>query len=149
MLVRQNKGVGRDYHILKKYQAGIVLAGWEVKSIKAGNVDIQSSYVMMRDGELWIRNMIVAIWSGAVKVNEDSRSQDRKLLVTRKELDEIASFTRQQQRTTMLPLSIAIAHGMIKVNLAIVKSKRKYEKKSARKNADMQRKMKLESRTLY
>ena len=147
MKIKVNKKAAFDYLTLARYEAGVVLLGWEVKSIKATNVKIDGSYIFLRDGELWIRGMTIGAWPGA-RIDPDDKTRDRKLLLNRREITRIHSQMSRNSRTTLVPLNIHLARNKIKLDIAVVVGKKKHQKREAKKQRDLERDLKRELKNL-
>ncbi len=122
-----NRRARFDYEILETFEAGIVLEGSEVKSIKAGRVSIQDAYADIEDGEVYLYDMHVTPYSHASKFTPDPL-RPRKLLLHKYEIKRLYGKIKERG-LTLIPLRIYEKHGLIKVELALVKGKKKYEKR--------------------
>ena len=139
-IITQNKKAFYDYNILDKLEAGIVLTGDEVKSVKAGNVSLSGSYATVtKAGELWLLNCNIASYEKAYIKSEEQRTRSRKLLVHKRELNRlIGDITRKG--VTVIPLKIYLTQkGLIKVELGIAKHKKAIGKKEVLKEKDIKR----------
>ncbi|OIN94781.1 SsrA-binding protein [bacterium CG1_02_42_9] len=125
-VVVQNKRAYYDYQIFEALEAGIVLAGSEVKSIKMGRVSINESFARFRGGELFLFNAHIAPYPAGVKAGYDPRAL-RKLLLKRQEIDRLVG--RMKEGLTLLPLKVYIKYGIIKVEIAVARPKKKYDKR--------------------
>lgn len=126
-IITRNKKANHDYFILDKYNCGIVLTGTEIKSIRGGKVSIQDAYCVVKDGELFIINMHIAKYEqGNIFNHKETRT--RKLLANRSEIRKIHSKI-SQQGLTLIPLSIYIEKGLAKIEVAIAKGKKQYDKR--------------------
>jgi SsrA-binding protein len=135
--VTVNRKAFHDYHILERLEAGIVLTGTEIKSIRAGRVNIRHAYAKVEDGELWLLGAHVSHHPGGGIYNHEP-SRDRKLLVHR---DEIRRLQGQisQKGITLVPLRIYIKKHRAKVELGLVRGKRVYDKRQTIKRREMDR----------
>lgn len=134
-----NRRARHDYDILETYEAGIVLTGPEVKSIRQGKVSLSEAYARINKGELWLYNMHIAPYDPVLQRNYDPR-QPRKLLMHRREIDRLMGLT-QQRGLTLIPLRIYFnERGYAKVELGLAKGKRKVD----RRREIMEREMKRE-----
>ena len=126
-----------NYEILDRCEAGLVLTGTEIKSIRAGRVDLRDSYARVQDGEMWLVNAYIAPYQSASFYNHDPR-RARKLLLHR---DEIAKFSASaaEKGLTIVALRIYIKNHVAKVELALAKGKRQYDKRRAIMERDMDR----------
>lgn len=126
-IITRNKKANHDYFILDKYNCGIVLTGTEIKSIRGGKVSIQDAYCVVKDGELFIINMHIAKYEqGNIFNHKETRT--RKLLANRSEIRKIHSKI-SQEGLTLIPLSIYIEKGLAKIEVAIAKGKKQYDKR--------------------
>lgn len=124
-----NRKAYHDYHLQDKLEAGIVLTGTEIKSIRAGRVNLGDAYVRPEGGELWLLNAHIARYeAGSYLSHEPKRS--RKLLLHRKQIDLLTSKV-QEKGLTLIPLRLYIKDGRAKVEIALAKGKRKYDKRAA------------------
>jgi SsrA-binding protein len=123
MLLSNNPKVFYEYEILEKYVAGIVLLGHEVKSIKQGKVNIKGCYVKVIKNELYIIGMNISKYMG---YGEELR--DRKLLVKRREIKNMQKAV-EQKRLTIVPIKVFLKNGLVKLEIAVAKGKKDYDKK--------------------
>jgi SsrA-binding protein len=139
-----NRKAWYNYEVLDKYEAGIVLKGSEVKSIKSGNVSLKDSFVSIDKGEAWLWNCHIAQWSHSSSDSYDP-TRKRKLLLHRGEIDKLAVKVRQKG-LTLVPLSMYEVRGRIKVSVGLCKGKKKYDKKRKEKERRLKREMHREKR---
>ena len=118
-VVVRHRRAFRDYEILKRYEAGLVLIGSEIKSIREHKVDLIGSYARMRGSEIWLVDTYIAAYENANYVTYDVR-RERKLLLHKKEIAEIREAL-EERRLTLLPLSLSIRRGRAKIELGIAK----------------------------
>ena len=138
-VISENRKAYHDYHIEETYEAGIVLEGSEVKSVKLGRVSIQEAFVRPKDGELYIYNMHIAPYDKTSVFKPDPK-RPRKLLLHRREIDRIIGRITMRGYTAV-PLKVINKRGWIKIIIGLAKGKRKYEKREAIKRRDMERAM--------
>ncbi len=125
----ENRRARHDYSILEKFEAGLVLSGPEVKSIKTGRASLQGSYVVPKGYELWLVGMQVAPYPPAKREQEHyNPEQDRKLLLSESELKYLSGKLREQG-LTVVPLSLYTSHRFIKIELGLAKGKTRYDKR--------------------
>jgi SsrA-binding protein len=136
--VAQNKKARHDYDILDRFEAGIVLAGSEVKSIRAGKVQLRDSYARVQDGEVWLHGVHVAPYAFAAGFGVVDPDRPRKLLLNRHEINELTQRTTQDS-LTLVPLSLYFKEGRAKVDLAVARGRRKYDKRHAIAERDAER----------
>jgi SsrA-binding protein len=128
-VVATNRKARHDYHILDTYEAGVVLTGSEVKSVRAGRVNLRDSYVAVRDGELWLLNCHIAPYDQASRLNHEPR-RERKLLMHRRQIDRLARDVEEPGHT-VVPLRVYLKNNRAKVEIALVRGKRQYDKRQA------------------
>ena len=126
-----------DYEILERHEAGIVLTGTEIKSVRAGKVDLGDAYARVRDGEMWLHNTHIAPYDPASQFNHDPRRL-RKLLMHRDEIGRLESEVAEKG-LTLVALRIYIKRHVAKVELGLARGKRRYDKRQAIINRDMDR----------
>ncbi len=137
-LIAENRRAHYDYEILDKLEAGIVLLGTEVKSLRNGKAQITESYVSPEEGELWLINSYIAEYVQANRFNHDERRK-RKLLVSKKELLRLKAAV-EKAGNTIIPLKLYFNNrGLVKVLLAIAKGKKKFDKRETEKKRDWKR----------
>ena len=128
-LVAKNRRARFEYDIEDSVEAGLVLTGTEIKSIRAGKVQLQDSYARIQEGEAWIHNLHISPYDPGNRFNVDS-VRPRKLLLHRRELDRL--FGKAQEKgLTLIPLDIHLRHGFAKVELAIAKGRKLHDKREA------------------
>jgi SsrA-binding protein len=141
--VAVNKHVSHDYTILEKFEAGLALQGSEVKSIRDGRVSLKESYAEVKNGEVFLVKCHVSPYEAANIFNHDPL-RDRKLLLHRREIKRLAGKIRERG-LTLVPARVLINdRGKIKVELALVRGKREYEKREALKKRDTDREIRAE-----
>jgi SsrA-binding protein len=138
-VVATNRKAYRDYQILDQVEAGIVLTGTEIKSIRAGRMNLRDSYATVRAGEIWLINAHISPYSHGQRENHEPR-RDRKLLLHRREINRFAS-KMIEKGWTMVPLRCYLKDGRAKVELALVRGKRQYDKRRAIAQRDHDREL--------
>lgn len=138
-VVATNRKAGRDYYLEDRFEAGLVLTGTEIKSIRAGGVNLSDGYVQARDGELWLVNVHIAPYDPSGRANHEPR-RPRKLLLHRREINRLISRV-QERRYTIVPVQMYLKAGRAKVEIALARGKRKYDKREAIAKRDAQREM--------
>jgi SsrA-binding protein len=134
----ENRKAFHDYFIEERLEAGLVLDGWEVKSIRAGRSQLKESYVVVRDGEVFLIGAHISpLASTSTHVTPDP-TRSRKLLLNKQ---EIARLTGKVDRAgyTLVPLNIHFSKGRIKLDIGLAKGKKQYDKREDAKNKDWQR----------
>ena len=136
-----NKKAAFEYEFLEEYDAGIVLVGTEIKSIRAGKASLQDAYCYFSGGELYVRGMNVAtyFWASAWSSHEPMR--DRKLLLTRRELRHLAQAVKTKGLTIVATRLYISAEGYAKLHIALAKGKKEYDKRASRKEKDIRREL--------
>lgn len=143
----ENRKARHDYFIEESMEAGIELVGTEVKSIRAGKANLKDSYAEIINGEIFVRNMHISPYEKGNIFNKDPL-RDRKLLLHKEEIGRLLGYTAQQGYT-LIPLSLYLKQGRVKVNLAVAKGKKNYDKrdamleKAAKRDIDRQMKERL------
>jgi SsrA-binding protein len=138
--VAQNKKARHDYDILDTVEAGIVLAGSEVKSIRDGKVQLRDSYARVEDGEVWLHGVHVAPYVFANGFGSVDPDRPRKLLLHRRQIEDLGRSLAQDS-LTLVPLAIYFKDGRAKVDLAVARGRRKYDKRAAIAERDANREM--------
>jgi SsrA-binding protein len=128
--VASNRRARHDYDILETFECGIVLQGSEVKSLREGRAQLSDSYARVSDGEVWLFGVHIPPWQFATGVGSHDPDRRRKLLLHRKQIDELMGRT-QQQALTLVPLSVYFRDGRAKVLLALAKGRRLHDKRQA------------------
>ncbi len=126
-VIASNKKAGHDYYLLDKYEAGIVLQGSEIKSVRSGQISIKEAYVRTDGFEAWLVNAHIAPYDPASHLNHPPK-RDRKLLLHRKEITRIWKEV-SQKGVTVVPLRVYLTNGVAKVEIAVAKGKRKGDKR--------------------
>lgn len=148
-IITQNKKAFHDYHILDTLEAGIVLTGDEVKSIRAGHASLIGSFANVHEGEFFIVNMQITPYEKAYRQNEEQARRTRKLLVHRKELSRLVGEI-SLKGVTLVPLKLYFnERNLVKVTIGIAKHKKAEGKKQALKERDIQRETSRELRNKY
>lgn len=139
-VVAQNRKARHDYFILDTLECGIVLTGTEIKSVRAGNLNLKDSYASIEKGELWLQGVHISPYEKGSYYNHEPE-RNRKLLVNRHELTRLHGKIREKG-LTLIPLSIYIKDGRkAKVELAVAKGKSAYDKRDALAERDAKRDM--------
>ena len=145
--VSNNKKAYHDYFIEEKYEAGIELAGTEVKSIRQGNVNLKDSFCAVKDGEMFLYGMHISPYEKGNIFNKDPR-RTRKLLLHKKEILKLHA-KMQQDGYALIPLSLYLSGPRVKVELAVARGKKLYDKREAAAQRDAKREMDRLSRGRY
>jgi len=138
-IVCQNRKARYDYLIDEIYEAGIVLSGPEVKSLRESRASLIDTYARIKDGELFLYNMHITPYPFAHNLNLDP-IRTRKLLMQKREIKRLIGKT-EEKGYSLIPLSVYLLRGIIKVELALAKGKRKYDKRHALREREMKREL--------
>ncbi len=136
--VASNRRARHDYDILETVEAGIALAGSEVKSLRAGKVQLRDAFARVQDGEVWLHGVHVSPYAFATGFGAVDPDRPRKLLLHRKEIASLSARVAQQS-LTLVPLSIYFKDGRAKVELALARGRRNYDKRHAIAERDARR----------
>lgn len=136
--VAQNRRARHEYDILETFEAGLELKGGEVKSLRAGQVSLQDAYARVDDGEVWLVGARIAPYAYSSGFGAVAADRARKLLMHRREIDELKGRVAQQA-LTLVPLSIYFSHGRAKVEIALARGRRLYDKRRALAERDAAR----------
>ncbi|NDB18150.1 MAG: SsrA-binding protein SmpB [Actinobacteria bacterium] len=136
-LIAQNKKARHDYSIEDTYEAGLVLVGTEVKSLRAGRASLVDGYAIVEDGEAWLKNVHIPEYDPGTWTNHEPR-RTRKLLLHRLELSRIASKTKESG-VTLVPLSLYFKDGKVKVEIGVARGRKAYDKRQAIAQRDAER----------
>lgn len=137
-IISKNRKASFNYELLEKWEAGIVLTGTEIKSVRAGQVDLKQSYVQHLDGELWLVEAHISPYAQGNRENHDPKRQ-RKLLLHKREIDKIVSNLKSKG-LTLVPTILYLKNGRAKVEIALGRGKKKHDKRAdlAKKDANRQ-----------
>ena len=138
-LVTSNRKARHDYELLTTYQAGIVLMGSEIKSIRGGRINLSEGFIQERDNELWLMNVHIATYDPAKNFGHVDPLRPRKLLLHRKEINQIMDNIREISYTAV-PTKLYLERGLAKVEIAVARGKKQYDKRQdmAKRDADRQ-----------
>ena len=132
-----NRRATHDYHIIETHEAGIVLTGTEVKSIRQGLINLKDSYIMIEDFELWLYNCHIAIYDHGNRFNHNP-TQKRKLLMHKKQIYRLKSLVKEKGLSLIL-LKLFFKQSLIKVEIGLGKGKKLYDKREVMTKNDNQR----------
>lgn len=136
-VIATNRRARHEYEIIDKIEAGLVLLGPEVKSLRAGRANLTEAYAVIHRGEMFLRKMHVSPYEPATRANAEP-TRDRKLLVHRKEIAKLSSKLNESG-LTLVPLSLYFKDGRAKVEIALARGKRQYDKRQALKKRQDER----------
>jgi SsrA-binding protein len=137
--VATNRRARHDYEILETVEAGLVLRGTEVKSLRAGQVNFKDSYATMRNGEAWLTGCHISPYSHGTDANHDPE-RDRKLLLHRREIARLTGKVAERG-LTLVPLRLYFKHGRAKLELGLARGKKLHDKRSALREREVRREM--------
>lgn len=141
-----NKNVGFNFEIEDKIEAGIVLFGWEVKALKNGRGNLQNAFIIYKDSEIYLKNFVIPLNKDTKFFTKIEEGRDKKLLLNKTEIKKIISAVKMPGYTCV-PLNIHLTDAnLIKANLAVVKGKKKFDKRVAIKKRDQERAILIERR---
>jgi SsrA-binding protein len=126
-LIAQNKRARHEYHIEDTYEAGLVLTGTEVKSLRAGRANLTDGYAVIRNGEVWLENVHIPQYSQGTWTNHAAK-RERKLLLNKMEISRLIGKTNERG-LTLIPLSLYFKDGRAKVEIGIARGKKIYDKR--------------------
>ena len=135
-ILSDNRSAGHNYHLLDRYEAGLVLTGTEVKSAKTGKIQLKESYAEVSDNEAWLMNAHISEYSHGNIMNHVP-VRKRKLLLHRSEIEKLRTETREKG-LTLVPTKLYLKAGKIKVEIAVAKGKKFHDKREAIKVKEMQ-----------
>jgi SsrA-binding protein len=136
-IVATNRKARHNYSILELFEAGVSLQGTEVKSLRAGNASLADAFATIDDGEVWLRNLYIPEYLHGSWTNHDPR-RNRKLLLHRQQIDRLVGKLRDGN-LTLMPLSLYFSGGKVKIELALARGKRAYDKRQDMAERDAQR----------
>jgi len=132
-----NRKAQHEYFIIQTYEAGIVLVGTEVKSLREGKVNLVDSYATIKNGEVWLINAHISEYRQG-NINNHNPTRDRKLLLNKNEIRKLIGKTKEKG-LTLIPLRMYFKNGRVKVELALAKGKKSYDKRETIAKKDFQR----------
>lgn len=139
-IITQNKKARYEYFIEDTYEAGIKLEGSEIKSIRQGKININEAYVDIKNGEIFIIGMHIAIYKESSIFNHDEK-RDRKLLLHKREILRLQN-RKDREGYTLIPLKVYFKEALVKVEVGVAKGKKLYDKRESLKQKDIQRRLK-------
>lgn len=137
----RNKQINYDFTIVEEFEAGLELNGNEVKAIKSSHLSLKGAFVSIKDGEAWLKNLYVSPYKKAAEqAPKTSPERIRKLLLNKKEIIHLFNKTKEKG-LTIIPISVYTTRRIIKVKIALVKGKKKFDKREDIKKRDIKRAM--------
>jgi SsrA-binding protein len=146
-VIATNRKAAHDFTLEDRYEAGLVLKGTEIKSIRSGRVNLSDGYVQPQDGELWLFNVHIAPYDPSGRHGHEPR-RPRKLLLHRREINRLISRV-QERGYTIVPLRLYLKGGRAKVEIALARGKRQYDKRQAIAKQDAQREIERAMKERY
>ena len=137
MIEIKNKKASFDYFIEDTYEAGIVLKGTEIKSIRKGSANLKDSYARVKNNEVFLTNMFISIYVEGNRFNHDER-RERKLLLNKKEIYKLRDKT-EKEGYSLVPVKLYLKDGKAKILLGVAKGKKNYDKRQSLKEKDIKR----------
>ena len=141
-IVAKNRKAYHEYEILDKWEAGLVLMGTEVKSLRAGKCNLGDSYAEIRDGEAWLAKMHIGPYEMGNRQNHDPFRR-RKLLLTRREIRKLRPKL-EEKGLTLVPLRLYFKHGLAKVEIGLGRGKKLHDKRDSKAKRDVEMRMRRE-----
>ncbi|MES2715080.1 MAG: SsrA-binding protein SmpB [Pseudomonadota bacterium] len=136
--IAENRRARYDYHVEERYEAGVVLAGWEIKAIRAGQVQLTDGYVLIKNGELYLIGCrINALRSASTHVSPEA-DRTKKLLMHKAEIRRLVGKV-EQKGFTLVPLNLHYKGGLVKAEIALAKGKAEHDKRNATKDREWER----------
>ncbi|WP_250655174.1 SsrA-binding protein SmpB [Alkalimarinus coralli] len=136
--IAQNKKARHDYHIEEKFEAGLVLTGWEVKSLRAGKAQLTDAFVMIKNGEAWLHGTHFSPLTAASTHVVADPTRTRKLLLNKKQISKIATKINQTGRSCVA-LALYWSGNLVKCEIALVTGKKQHDKRASEKEKDWNR----------
>ncbi len=144
-LISENRQARHEYFIEDTYNCGIVLEGSEVKSIRAGNINLKDSFCLIANGEVFVKNMHIAVYDKSGAYNTRNSKRDRKLLLRRAEINKLVGKVNEKGYA-LIPLEVYFEGSLCKVKMGLCKGKHTFDKKETIKQRDIQRSTERELR---
>lgn len=138
MSIANNRKAWHDYFIEEKFEAGIVLEGWEVKAIRAGRLQLRDAYVIVRDGALWLLGCTITPLPTVSTHFQPDPTRTRKLLMHAREIDRLIGAV-ERAGYTLVPLDMHYSKGRIKLKVGLAKGKKQHDKRESERERDWQR----------
>lgn len=139
-----NKSASFDYEFLETYEAGVVLVGTEIKSLRAGKASLSDAYCYFSGGELYVKGMNISTYFWASKWGSHEPARDRKLLLTKRELRHLAQAVKTKGLTIVAVRAYIAENGYAKLHIALAKGKKEFDKRATIKEKDIRREMERE-----
>ena len=140
MSIVNNRKAYFEFHVLEEFEAGIILLGSEVKSIRMGNVNLTDSFIYLKSGEVWIKNFKVARYKQTHLSEKHEENREKKLLLTKNQIAKISRMM-DDKGITCVPLQVFSKNNKLKDKIGVVKGKKLYDKRQSIKERDIKREM--------
>ncbi|MCX6782353.1 MAG: SsrA-binding protein SmpB [Candidatus Magasanikbacteria bacterium] len=141
MALAENKKALFDYEILEKLEAGLVLRGYETKAAKAGHINLKGAYVTFHGSDALLTNAHIGLYKPAGKIEDYDPTHSRRLLLKKKEIDYLR-FKSQEKGLTIVPIRVYTKQRFIKVEVAVARGKKQFDKRDAIKKRDLNKEIK-------
>jgi SsrA-binding protein len=142
-MITKNRKAYFEFSIIEEFDCGIILTGSEVKSIRGGGITIVDAFAYFKSGEIWVKNLKVAPYKQAHKLDKHDDNREKKLLLNKKEINKIDRLL-VDKGTTLIPLGLFVQNNRIKVKIGVCKGKKLWNKKEDIKKRDIDRDTKRE-----
>ncbi|MCX6806356.1 MAG: SsrA-binding protein SmpB [Patescibacteria group bacterium] len=143
-ILATNRRAKHDYELKDKFEAGLVLSGAEVKSIKAGHIDLKGSYISLKSGEAYLVKAHISPYKQAMGLDSYDPEAERKLLLHKSEINKILEDI-QSQHLSVVPTAVGLSKGRIKLEIALARGKKLYDKREDKKRDSMLRDARIEN----
>ncbi len=147
-IISRNRKAQHDYHLERVFNAGIVLQGSEIKSIRSNNINLRDGFVQERNGELWLIGVHISPYEQGLMFGHTDPMRPRKLLLHKKEIAQIISQSRERGYT-VIPTMVFLERGKAKVEIALAKGKKEYDKRDAIAKRDSDREIRRAMKENY
>ena len=144
MTIVNNRKAHFEYQIIEEFDAGIILLGSEVKSIRLGNVNLTDSFIFFKNSELWVKNLKVSRYKQQYFADTHDDNREKKLLLTKSQISKISKLL-QDRAVTCVPLQIFTKSNKIKIKIGVAKGKKLWDKRQTIKERDLKRESQRES----
>ena len=146
-LISSNKSAYHEFHIDDKFQAGIVLTGTEIKSVRQGKVNLKDGFIKVENGEAWLYNVHISPYDKG-NVHNPQPDRKRKLLLNKKEINKLIGKTKESG-LTIVPIKLYLSEGWAKIEIAVAKGKNIHDKRATLAKKDMTREIQRELKDRY
>ena len=137
-IIATNRVANHEYYILDRYEAGIMLDGGEIKSVRGGNCNLKDSFCVFYGGEIFVKNMHIAVYDKSGAFNTKNATRDRKLLLHKEEIVKLSSKVAEKG-LTVVPLKLYFKSALVKMELGLCQGKHTYDKKKSLMEKDIER----------